>query len=153
MQASAGSGSHRGRPARCYTCYRLISLITLWHLATGILCRFPEGKTAPKMLGVRPLEAWPWVAAQPGGHPPKRVDGAAQSAGEALTCLHPEEGLSSPPVLLPGTLAHQNAESQVPSLGGHLLSTRCSHIPHLPSAKVLVFISKPAFCPNCTHCS
>lgn len=59
---------------------------------------------------------------------------------------------SSPPVLLPGTLAHQNAESQVPSLGGHLLSTRCSHIPQLPSAKVFVFISKPAFCPNRTHC-
>lgn len=129
-------------------------LVTFWHSGSDILRRFLEARTSSRNTRSEASRglAVGGTAAQPGGNTPKMVDGAAPSAGEALACPHREEGLTPPLALLPGTLTQQNVGSQVPSLGSHPLSTRCSHLTHPPSAEVLGFMSKPAFCPNRTHC-
>lgn len=60
--------------------------------------------------------------------------------------------LMAPPALLLGHLTHHNKGSHMLSLSSHPLSSRCSHLTHLPSAKELVFIPKPALCPYSTCC-
>lgn len=62
------------------------------------------------------------------------------------------ERLMAPPALLLRRLTHQNTGSHVPSLGSHPLPSRYSHLAHPPSAKALVFISKPALRPYRTCC-
>lgn len=98
---------------------------------------------AAEMHGVRPLEVWRQLA-----QPLSLADALQRRRRKQLS--RQERPSRPPPVPLPGTFVHQKARSQVLSLGSHLCSTRCSHLTHLPSAKVPVLISKPAFRPNRT---